>query len=40
MADVEASSESPFIYLILSWINILDITGFVLEPVVKPSAND
>jgi hypothetical protein len=40
MADIEARSKSPFIYLILSLVDVLGIAGFVLEPVVKPAAND
>jgi hypothetical protein len=40
MADTEAGSKPPFIHLILSLVNVLGIARFVLEPVVKPAAND
>jgi hypothetical protein len=34
MADIEARSKPPFIYLVLSLIDVLGIAGLVFEPVV------
>src|SRR5262249_3485816 len=40
MVDVEARSKPPFIDLDLTLVNVLGAASFVLEPVVKPAAND
>jgi hypothetical protein len=40
MFHVEASRKSPFVYLVLSRVDVLIVSGFVLEPVVKPGTDD
>jgi hypothetical protein len=39
MFHVEASRKPPFVYLVLSRVDVLSVSGFVLEPVVKPGAD-
>jgi hypothetical protein len=40
MFHVEARREPPFVHLILSRIDVFSVSGFVLEPVVKPATDD
>jgi hypothetical protein len=40
MGAIEACSKPPFIDMVFPLINVLGAAGFVLEPVVKPAADD
>jgi hypothetical protein len=40
MGDAEACSKPPFIDLVLPLVDVLRSTVFVLEPMVKPAADN